>query len=144
MSKTFKPKEVAEALKKSLTEKMEKASPVLRAILNDIGDKNSVAELPPEEIPTDSKQNVLNKQAEAGVQQPIKSPQLKNNVPPNIGAMQQRAETGGMGGNQGPKKPKGPLKLQTFMKSIEGKRSSPQEEVPQIKVPTISLPKSQS
>lgn len=127
--KKFSPMDVILEIKKSLTQTLMKADPVLRSILMDLSDKNSIAEIPKKSIPTHS-ENVLNK-IDGTQQQGIKPPSLKNNVPPNYNAMKLQMQApktpAGMGGGQGPKKPKGLIsigsKLQGFMQKMEEKRN---------------------
>lgn len=127
-NKKFTPFEAVLELKKSLKDILMKADPVLRSILTDLADKDSVAEVPKNAIPAQS-ENVLHKD---GLQQPsIKPPSLKNNVPPNYSAMKIQMQApkspAGMGGGQGPKKPKGLMsigtKLKGFMQKMEEKRN---------------------
>lgn len=125
-NKKFNPFEAAQELKKSIKDMLSKADPVLRAVLSDLSDKNSVAQVPKDKLPA-SPEGVLNK---VDGQQQIPSPSLKNNVPPNFNAMQIRMQApkspAGSGGGNRPKKPKLGLgsKLMGFMKKKEEKRSN--------------------
>ena len=121
--KKFTPLEVVTQLKKSLQDALKKADPVLSSILSDLKDKNSIAQVPKEDIPA-GKESVLYKID--GTQQPqIQPPSLKNNVPPNYSAMkiQSQAPKSVMGSMR-TKKPKLPSitsKLKGFMQKREEK-----------------------
>lgn len=125
--KKFSPIEVVLELKKSIKDLLQKADPVLSSILSDLSDKNSVAQVPKQNIPSGG-EGVLYKID--GQQQSIPAPSLKNNVPPNFTAMKLRSQTpstpAGASGGSGPKKPSFNIgsKLKGFMQKKEEKRAS--------------------
>lgn len=138
--KKFTPAQVVEQLRKSLTEVLKKADPVLSSILEDLKDKNSVAQVPKEDVPA-PRDGVLYKID--GAQQPqIKAPSLKNNVPPNYSAMKIQAQapkpTVGMAK---PKKPGGmsiSSKLKGFMQKREDKIALKKENEESSKLGSIA------